>query len=250
MPRAPAMAFNLMLRGSRGTRQRLSRAGQTCRGLDPDVFVNMGFAAPGTDQRDDRRFRSHLSMIVSRMVNKFITLPVLKDHRSAGVTLSLKNMSHGMNKHVARSHISGIRREALQAGDGSAYAAAFTVESGPNQCNTFIPTAVNQHRMRQKATLHILDGLIGVYEGGPGSWTKPGRLGGENRSSSRPIPWRWTLSVGKSWMPSERQKVGRLSRTWACSTTPTLGKSGRRSPALASQPRWRRRRPKPFPKIA
>jgi hypothetical protein len=24
--------------------------------------------------------------------------------------------------------------------------------------------------LRQKATLHILDGLIGVYEGGPGSW--------------------------------------------------------------------------------
>jgi len=141
-------------------------------GYDPDVFVNMGFAAPGTDKRDDRRFRSHLSMIVSRMVNKFITLPVLKDHRSAGVTLSLKNMSHGMNNNVARSHISGIRREAVQAGDGSAYAAAFTVESGPNQCNTFIPTAVNQHRMRQKATLHILDGLIGVYEGGPGSWNQ------------------------------------------------------------------------------
>jgi hypothetical protein len=26
--------------------------------------------------------------------------------------------------------------------------------------------------LRQKATLHILDGLIGVYEGGPGNWNK------------------------------------------------------------------------------
>ena len=129
-------------------------------GYDPDVFTAMGFAAPEHSERDDRRFRSHLSMIVSRMVNKMVTLPVLKDHRSAGVTFALKNMSHGMNNNVARSHISGI-------------AHGFGLPGkilGPNQCNTFIPHAVSQHRLRQKATLHILDGLIGVYEGGPGPW--------------------------------------------------------------------------------
>jgi hypothetical protein len=74
-------------------------------GYDPDSFVSMGFAAPEHSPRDDRRFRSHLSLIVSRMVNKFITIPVLKDHRSAGVTLALKNMSHGLNNNVARSHL-------------------------------------------------------------------------------------------------------------------------------------------------
>jgi hypothetical protein len=128
-------------------------------GYDPDVFVTMGFAAPEHDARDDRRLRSHLSLIVSRMVNKVITLPCLKDHKSAGVTLALKNMSHGMNNNVARSHVSGIYRL------GGA-------TSGPNQCNTFIPTAVNQAPLRDKATLHILDGLIGVYEGGPGNWNR------------------------------------------------------------------------------
>ncbi len=128
-------------------------------GYDPDVFVSIGFAAPDHDRRDDRRFRSHLSAIVTRMVDKIITIPNLKDHRSAGVTLALKNMSHGMNNNVARSHISGIYRM-----DGSV--------SGPNQCNTFIPTAVAQSPLRQKATLHIMDGLIGVYEGGPGSWNR------------------------------------------------------------------------------
>src|SRR5262249_42495666 len=128
-------------------------------GYDPDVFVHMGFAAPQHDRRDDRRFRSHLSVIVSRMVNKVITIPVLKDHRSAGVTLALKNLYHGMNNNVARSHISGIVRR-----DGSV--------SGPNQCNTFIPTAISHRVLREKATLHILDGLIGMYEGGPGSWNK------------------------------------------------------------------------------
>lgn len=127
-------------------------------GYDRDAFVHMGFAAPDHDPKDDRRFRSHLSLIVSRLVNKFITIPVLKDHRSAGVTLALKNISHGMNNNVARSHISPIFRG--------------KVKNGPNQCNTFIPTAAAQPLIRQKATLHVMDGLIGVYEGGPGSWNR------------------------------------------------------------------------------
>src|SRR5262249_37505984 len=125
-------------------------------GYDPDVFVHMGFAMPGYET-DERRFRSHLSMIVTRMVNKFITIPVLKDPRSAGGPLALKNLSHGLNNNVARSHISDVYRLG-------------NVRSGPNQCNTFIPTAAGQAPIRQKATLHIMDGLVAVYEGGPGSW--------------------------------------------------------------------------------
>jgi uncharacterized protein (DUF362 family) len=127
-------------------------------GYDPDVFVHMGFAQPDAEfAKDQRRFRSHLSIIVTSMVNKIVTIPVLKDHRSAGVTLALKNLSHGMNNNVARSHLGSIYRLGDQ-------------RSAPNQCNTFIPTAAGQSPLRQKATLHILDGLIGVYEGGPGSW--------------------------------------------------------------------------------
>jgi hypothetical protein len=128
-------------------------------GYDPDVFVHMGFAHPQHDRKDDRRFRSHLSVLVTRMVNKIVTLPVLKDHRSAGITIGLKNLSHGFNNNVARSHIENIYRV-----DGA--------KSGPNQCNTFIPTAVSHLPTRQKATLHIMDGLIGVYEGGPGVWNR------------------------------------------------------------------------------
>jgi uncharacterized protein (DUF362 family) len=133
-------------------------------GYDPDAFVHMGFCNPGHDVRDDRRFRTHLSVIVSRMVNKLITLPVLKDHRSAGVTLALKNLSHGMNNNVARSHLSNLVHGGVASGREAI--------AGPNQCNTFIPTAVSQPLLRQKATLHILDGLIGVYEGGPGCWNQ------------------------------------------------------------------------------
>jgi hypothetical protein len=133
-------------------------------GYDPDVFVSMGFCHPAHDPHDDRRFRSHLSMIVSRMVNKFVTIPCLKDHRSAGVTLALKNISHGMNNNVARTHIDGIYRYTASGRPAEV--------SGPNQCNTFIPTVAGQELIRQKATLHVLDGLIGVYEGGPGCWNR------------------------------------------------------------------------------
>ena len=35
-------------------------------GYDPDVFVQMGFAHDQHSQNDDRRFRSHLSAIVTR----------------------------------------------------------------------------------------------------------------------------------------------------------------------------------------
>jgi uncharacterized protein DUF362 len=125
-------------------------------GYDPDVFVHMGYAHPQHHPKDDRRLRSHLTTIVSRMVNKFVTIPVLKDHGSGGVTLALKNLSHGLNNNVNRSHLERFTRL-----DGAV--------SGPNQCNTFIPTAAGQDLIRQKATLHILDGLVGVYEGGPSS---------------------------------------------------------------------------------
>lgn len=131
-------------------------------GYDPDVFTTMGFCSRDHDRKDDRRYRTHLSTIVTRLVDKIINLPVLKDHRSAGVTLALKNMSHGMNNNVARSHLSGIAHGIFED----------RVPNGPNQCNTFIPQAVAQEPLRQRATLHILDGLIGVYEGGPGSWNK------------------------------------------------------------------------------
>jgi uncharacterized protein (DUF362 family) len=123
-------------------------------GYDPDVFVHMGYASPEHDPKDDRRFRSHLSLVASRMVNKIVNLPVLKDHGSAGVTLALKNLSHGLNNNVARSHLGLFHRG--------------TEVSGPNQCNTFIPMAVAQPLIRDKVVLHVMDGLVAVYQGGPG----------------------------------------------------------------------------------
>lgn len=125
-------------------------------GYDRDVYLELPYCTPTADSTDDRRYRSHVSKIITQKVDKFISIPVLKDHRSAGVTLSLKNLSHGSVNNVARSHI------------GHTYK---THDSHTlNQCGTFIPQAVSLQPIREKAVLQILDGLVGTYEGGPGNW--------------------------------------------------------------------------------
>lgn len=115
------------------------------RGYDPDEFISMELVHPTHDPADDRTRRSHLGLVVTQRVDKIVCLPVLKDHGSAGVTLALKNMSHGFVNNVARSH------------------------GGPhyNVCNQFIPQVVSHPIIRRKTVLQILDGIKGVYQGGP-----------------------------------------------------------------------------------
>jgi hypothetical protein len=129
-------------------------------GYDRDVYRELAFCDSEEFHHpdDDRRFRSHLSKIVTQKVDKIISIPVLKDHQSAGVTLALKNMSHGLVNNVARSHPFGL--------PGSEQAATTTL----NHCHTFIPAMVSLPQTRQKCVLQILDGLVGTYEGGPGAW--------------------------------------------------------------------------------
>ncbi|QEH38732.1 hypothetical protein OJF2_73380 [Aquisphaera giovannonii] len=122
-------------------------------GYDPDEFVHLEAVGNGEDPKDDRTRRSHLGLLVTRRVNKIVCLPVLKDHGSAGITGALKNMSHGLVNNVCRSHS--------------------TPDS--NICNIFIPQVVSHPIIRRKCVLHIMDGIVGVYQGGPGAgkvdWT-------------------------------------------------------------------------------
>jgi uncharacterized protein DUF362 len=124
-------------------------------GYDPDVYRELAYCMPTHDPKDDRRFRSHLSVIVTRKIDKFISIPVLKDHRSSGVTLALKNLSHGLNNNVCRSHILFQGRKPGDKGGTL------------NQCGTFIPALAALEPIRTKAVLQILDGLVGTWEGGP-----------------------------------------------------------------------------------
>ena len=122
-------------------------------GYDPDEFMVMELVMPGLDPKDDRTRRSHLGLLVSRRVNKLVLLPVLKDHGSAGVTGALKNMSHGLVNNVCRSHAT----------------------PDTNVCNQFIPQVVNHPIIRRKCVLQIMDGITGVFQGGPSAvrpeWT-------------------------------------------------------------------------------
>ncbi len=114
-------------------------------GYDPDQFMELALIKPGENASDAHFRRSYVAKVVTRDINKFINLPVLKHHQSAGVTIALKNMSHGMVNNVNRSHLTPTR----------------------NACGVFIPTAVNLPAIRQKATLHICDGVRASFHGGP-----------------------------------------------------------------------------------
>lgn len=118
---------------------------QAIEGYDPDHYMDMALTLPGYDASNLTARRSYVARVVSRDINKLINLPVLKDHQSAGVTLALKNLSHGSVNNVSRSH-----------GTGTA-----------NACGAFIPAVVSMPVIRNKAVLHILDGVKALYQGGP-----------------------------------------------------------------------------------
>lgn len=116
-------------------------------GYDLNHYMDMALTHPGYDVTNERARRSYAAKFITQEVNKLINLCVLKDHQSAGVTLALKNLSHGHVNNVSRSH--------------------FTTTA--NSCGAFIPAVVSMPVIRNKAVLHILDGVKGLYHGGPGA---------------------------------------------------------------------------------
>jgi len=114
-------------------------------GYDPDHFVELPFVLPGQDLKDPAAIRSFAATFLTRDITKLINVPVLKSHNAAGVTLALKNLSHGLVNNVNRSH-------------------------QPNQLRIaeFTPAVVSMPVIRQKTVLNILDGTKGLFHGGPG----------------------------------------------------------------------------------
>jgi len=116
-------------------------------GYDRDHYMEMALIKPGENWSDPHFRRSYVAKTVSQQINKFINLPVLKHHQSAGVTNALKNMSHGMVNNVNRSHLTPTA----------------------NACGLFIPSVVSLPVIREKAVLHISDAVKASYHGGPGA---------------------------------------------------------------------------------
>ena len=114
-------------------------------GYDPDHFVELPFAIPGQDLKNPTAIRSFAALFLTRDITKLINVPVLKSHNAAGVTLALKNLSHGLVNNVNRSH----QPNALRIAE-------------------FTPAVVSMPMIRQKTVLNILDGTKGLFHGGPG----------------------------------------------------------------------------------
>jgi uncharacterized Fe-S center protein len=106
-------------------------------GYDPKTYVEVDFFG-----EDDTR--SNMIRLVTERFTKIINVPNMKDHGAAGVTGCLKNIAYGDFSNVARSH----NRE---------------------KTNTlsFIATLAGVEPLRSKTVLQVMDGLRGVWHGGP-----------------------------------------------------------------------------------
>ncbi len=115
----------------------IEKVRDSAEGYDPAVYVEVNFFG-------EQNTRSNLVSLVSRKFTKIINLPVMKEHGAAGVTGCLKNIAYGNFSNVARSH----RNEKTNT-------------------YTFIGTLANTEPLRSRAVLNIMDGLKGVWHGGP-----------------------------------------------------------------------------------
>jgi hypothetical protein len=106
-------------------------------GYDPNVYVDVNFFG-----EDDTR--SNMARVVTEKFTKIINVPNMKDHGAAGVTGCLKNIAYGSFSNVARSH-SGFKTNTY----------------------SFIGTLASVEPLRSRTVLQIMDGLRGVWHGGP-----------------------------------------------------------------------------------
>lgn len=122
-----------------------NRRGST-ESYDPATYVDARFF-------DEDDTRSNLIRLVGSRFTKIINVPNMKDHGAAGVTGCLKNIAYGSFSNVARSH----------AG---------------SETNTysFIGTLASVEPLRSRTVLQVMDGLRGVWHGGPFSPTRKFRF--------------------------------------------------------------------------
>jgi len=106
-------------------------------GYDPGTYVEVNFFG-----EDDTR--SNLVRLVTERFTKIINVPNIKEHRASGVTGCLKNIAYGNFSNVARSH-----------------------RSEKTNTLSFIGTLAAAEPLRSKTVLNIMDGLRGVWHGGP-----------------------------------------------------------------------------------
>ncbi len=106
-------------------------------GYDPFTYIEADFFG-----EDDTR--SNMMRLVSERLTKIINIPNMKDHRAAGVTGCLKNIAYGSFSNVARTHY-----------------------HGRSHTYSFVGALASVEPLRSRTVLQIMDGLRGVWHGGP-----------------------------------------------------------------------------------
>lgn len=116
------------------------------REYDPLTYVEVSFFG-------EEDTRSNMVRLVTEQFTKIINVPNMKDHGASGVTGCLKNIAYGNFSNVARSH--------------------YDVTT---HTRTFIGVLAAVEPLRSRTVLHIMDGLKGVWHGGPFSPKKQFRF--------------------------------------------------------------------------
>jgi len=106
-------------------------------GYDPSVYLEADLFG-----EDDTR--SNMMRLVSRRLTKIINIPNIKDHGATGVTGCLKNIAYGSFSNVARTH-----------------------QGSRSHTYSVVGTLASIEPLRSRTVLQIMDGLRGVWHGGP-----------------------------------------------------------------------------------
>jgi hypothetical protein len=106
-------------------------------GYDPDTYLEADFFG-------EEDTRSNMMRLVSRTLTKIINIPNMKDHGATGVTGCLKNVAYGSFSNVGRTH-----------------------QRGKSYTLTVVGTLAAMEPLRSRTVLQIMDGLRGVWHGGP-----------------------------------------------------------------------------------
>ncbi len=106
-------------------------------GYDPATYLEADLFG-----EDDTR--SSMMRLVSQRLTKIINIPNMKDHGATGVTGCLKNIAYGSFSNVARTHQRGL-----------------------SHTYSVVGTLASIEPLRSRTVLQIMDGLRGVWHGGP-----------------------------------------------------------------------------------
>jgi hypothetical protein len=106
-------------------------------GYDPATYLE-------ADLFGEEDTRSNMMRLVSHRLTKIINIPNMKDHGATGVTGCLKNIAYGSFSNVARTH-----------------------QRGRSHTLSLVGQLAAIEPLRSRTVLQIMDGLRGVWHGGP-----------------------------------------------------------------------------------